>query len=200
MVSGHKTSTSGPLNLHEIAELHRIDIEDGLVLRPLAEADATDILAILGKDPDIRQNVSVANKMNSPAGVSDTIKTAAEDGGLIRYVLDFDGKCIGMISFWRYDGFFGDDPRPNSYGFGYFLDNIYRGKGFITTSLLKLMQVARQNMYVEEFIAFCTDENPASSKILQTVGLKPTDNLVKEPNNGWLEREYSTKQPYEQNI
>lgn len=112
---------------------------------------------------------------------------------MIRYVLLKKDNPIGLISLWRDDGFFGTPPYPDDYGFGYFLDPKERGKGLVTRSVQSLMDAAINNLKVNQFIAFCEDNNKESISVLTRLGFMPTDKLFTEPTTGWIERKYIKK-------
>jgi RimJ/RimL family protein N-acetyltransferase len=101
-----------------------------------------------------------------------------------------EDKPIGLISFWRDDGFFGQDANPNDYGFGYFIDPDERGQGLIKDTVLHIMDIAQEHLYVRRFEAFCEDDNPASIGVLTGLSFTPTEDTFGEPTHGWVERRY----------
>ena len=177
------------VNLHSIPAFREIDVYEGVKLRPLASSDATRILEILAADSSIRRNVSVASQFHMAKDISKEIEKYRKDKGLIRYTILEGDNPIGLVSFWRDDGFWGK-PNINDYGFGYFLDPSKRGKGIVTNALQRLIDIAKQNVYVRQFVAFCSDNNNESIAILIKLGFKPTNKTFSEPNNGWIERKY----------
>lgn len=160
-------------------------------MRPLQSEDATDLLTVLEKDPSIRQRVTVAERMGNPNDVVREVQAYQSDPeGLIRYAVLCDEKCVGLVSFWKDHGYFGQDFEPDSYGFGYFIDPSLRGKGLITDAVRAIMTRAPEVIGVRRFIAFCEDDNVASSKVLLKLGFKKTNETFTEPKNGWVERMY----------
>jgi len=184
---------SQPINLHTISALQEINVSDGLKLRPLNQSDDVRILEILAADDSIRNRVTVASRLYTTKDIAAEIERYRRDTGLIRYVLIKKDNPIGMVSFWRDDGFFGTSPHPDDYGFGYFLDPKERGKGLATRSIQSLMDAAINNLKVNQFISFCEDSNKESISVLKRLGFRPTDELLKEPKNGWIERKYIKK-------
>lgn len=179
-----------PQNLHTIPAFQEVKINDELKLRPLIQTDAKRILEILDAEPNIREKVKVASLFHKPEDVAKEIEFYHSDTGLIRYVLLKNEKPVGMVSFWRDSGFFGTEPNPNEYGFGYFLDPKERGQGLITRAITTLMQLTKENLKVDNFAAYCEDHNEESIAVIKKLGFTPTDDTYPEPTKGWIERKY----------
>lgn len=180
-------------NLHAIPALQEVQIRAGVVLRPLREEDARELLAILDSDPSIRDQVTAAARFHSEEDVKQEVASYTADASMIRYVIVSEDQCVGLISFWLDTGYFGYEPEPHVYGFGYFLSPAARGKGLVTDSIKALMNTASSNFPVAAFIAFCTDENVQSTAALKRLGFESTDRIFAEPNHGWLERMYEKR-------
>jgi RimJ/RimL family protein N-acetyltransferase len=181
------------LNLHKIPELNKIDVCKDVKLCPLRQSDSLRILEILEADNNIRNKVTVASRLYTLKDIEEEIERFSKDVNLIRYSLLKENNPIGLISFWRDEGFLDGLLKPNDYGFGYFLDPNERGKGLITRSLQSLMNVVVKNIRVNQFVAFCEDNNYESITILTKLGFKPTEKKFIEPDNGWVERKYIKK-------
>lgn len=180
-----------PVDLHTVAALQEVWFGDGLRLRPLQAGDGQRILEILDANPEIRDRVVVAARMHTGEDVLKEIAQAEADPGLIRYVVDEAGRGVsGLVSFWRDDGFFGQEPRMNAYGFGYFLDPARRGKGLISASVGTVMKLATHELSAKEFMAFCEDDNEVSRAVLARLGFEATDYTHAEQTHGWTERLY----------
>jgi RimJ/RimL family protein N-acetyltransferase len=182
-----------PKDLHQLDQFAEVHVRGGVNLRPLEEADAPAIVAILQADPTIKDRVTVASRISNEEDVVAEVDRYKKDGSVIRFAIEEQGKCVGLVSFWRDTGFFGHDARPNTYGFGYFLDPAERGKGLITDSVRTLMETANANLKIDSFIAFCEDSNQESVAVLNKLGLEPTDITYPEPTHGWVERMYEKK-------
>lgn len=187
----HESGLPG-INLHDISALQRVRVREDANLRPLNDGDAPRLLEILDADPEIRQNVTVASRMQTEEDVQREVVVMEADPELIRYAItDEDDKCIGLVSFWLDSGFFGQEPLPNTYGFGYFIDPAERGRGIVTDSVKSLIDVASRNIPgVEGFTAFCVDANKDSLAVLANLDFEPTEKLYPEPTHGWMERQY----------
>jgi RimJ/RimL family protein N-acetyltransferase len=177
-------------NLHSIPALQAIRVRDGIDLRPLSEVDGPSLLAILDSDPNIRIRVTVASRLHDAESIRKEVALYRSDQGLIRYTILARNKPIGLVSLWRDSGFFGDAIDLNAYGFGYFLDPQERGKGIITNTVTRLMEVVSSILPVSQFMAFSEDNNLASTGILTKLGFERTDQTFTEPINGWLGRKY----------
>lgn len=181
-----------PLNLHKIQTLQEVDVCEGIKLRPLQQSDDRCLLKILERDRCIRDRVTVASRLHAPEDVTAEIKQYRKDSGLIRYTLVKNKNPIGLVSLWRDDGFWGM-KNLNDYGFGYFLDVNERGKGLITRSIRRLMDIVAESLYVNQFVAFCEDQNLESIALLKRLGFEPTSETHQEPSKGWIERKYIKK-------
>jgi RimJ/RimL family protein N-acetyltransferase len=165
-----------------------------VTLRPLQVADAGRLFEILEADPGIRDKVSIARRLKTKADVEAEV-ARQKDIEAIRYALLRDGRCIGLVNFWRLGDYMagwndGSAPEPDTYGFGYFLDPAERGQGLAAEAVKAIMQVVRQTLQPKKFIAFCTDENAASRAVLENSGFRRTEDVIFFPNEGWHERKY----------
>ncbi len=185
------TLQPSPRNLHGISELKEIQVRDGVTLRPMEAEDAQRMLEILEADPSIRDRVSVASRMHSPEDVAAEVETYQDDPHTVRYTLLAADRPVGLVSFWRdIDNPFDAPDSPNDYGFGYFLDPVERGNGLIPDAVQRVMETAQDVLHVENFIAYCEDNNPGSVAVLTKLGFEPTDLTYEEQNNGWVERKF----------
>ena len=166
-----------------------LNLHEGVKLRPLQQSDDYALLKILDRDKSIRNRVTFASRLHSLKDFTAERELINKDTGLIRYTLLKNGIPIGLVSLWRDDGFWGV-KNLDDYGFGYFLEVNERGKGLITLSVKKLMDVVASNLQVNQFVAFCEDENLASIALLKRMGFEPTEETQTEPSKGWIERKY----------
>lgn len=179
-----------PVNLHIVSALREVYVGEGVKLCPLDQSHATAILKILEADNSIRDKVTAASRLYTPEDVASEIERYRKDIGLIRYALIKDEIPIGLVSLWRDDGFWGT-KNLNDYGFGYFLDPNERGKGLVTRAVQSLMHVLAKNIYVNQFVAFCEDKNDESISVLTKLGFRATEETLREPTKGWIERKYT---------
>jgi len=177
-------------DLRDIAALHEVWVREHVLLRPLRKTDGPALLAILENDPTIRKRVGFAATVNSQADYLAQLKAIAADPGLIRYGIHERGRLVGMVSLWRDEGFFGQEPERGGYGFGFFLDETARGRGLMTNSVAALMNCVEANVKVRMFLAFCEDDNQASKAVLAKLGFSSTDEVFGESSHGWKERKY----------
>jgi RimJ/RimL family protein N-acetyltransferase len=189
-VSSSESLTEAAVDLHAVDALQQIEVRDSVMLRPLTIEDAPNMLSVIESDPTIRERVSVAAKFRSEADVALEIDRIAHDPQTIRYTILLGGIVVGLVSFWKDPGYFGQTPESDGYGFGYFLDPAYRGEGIITDSMKAIMKIALNNLRVQSFVAFTEDNNQESRALLQKLGFEPTDEVYGEPDNGWPERKH----------
>lgn len=179
------------VNLHEVQALQNIQVREGVNLRPLDAADAKRILEILESDASILGRVSVASKMHTPEDVKTQVEIYRKSSDFIRYAILENDNPIGLVSFWRdIDNSFDAPDNPDDYGFGYFLDPSKRGTGIVTDSVRSLMDVASENLHINQFIAYCEDDNANSIAVLTKLGFQSTDIVLDEQSYGWSERKY----------
>lgn len=178
------------VDLRAQPSLQEVPVREGVILRPMQNADAPGILRILEADPSIRDRVTVASRMHNTEDVQREVAAYQSDDSHIRYVIHEDGNCVGLVSLWRDTGFFGQEAKPYAYGFGYFLDPAARGKRLVTDSVQALMNTVQTNFRVESFMAFCEDNNVESIAVLQKLGFAPMEKIFPEPTEGWPERLY----------
>lgn len=179
-----------PKDLHSVAALQEVEVRENITLHPLTESHASQLLAILDSDPEIRNRVYVASHLHEVEDVAKEIEESEKDPGLIRYTILDGENPIGLVSLWRDDGFFGTPPNHDDYGFGYFLDPNERGKGIVTDTVTALMDAVQQNLYVRQFVAFCEDDNAESVAVLRVLGFEKNGEAYPEPTHGWIEYKY----------
>lgn len=164
-------------------------VRPGLELRRLTHADAGAVLQILDEDPGIRDRVKVVAEATTVDDVRDIADTRDASPSSVHFVILHD-DVVGFLSLWRAGEHFGDLPvDPDSFGFGYFLAPSARGRGIISAVLRTVMETTSQYVTVPSFIAFCEDDNPASSRNLERAGLQPTP-IAFTNGRGWRERLY----------
>lgn len=176
--------------LHSAA-FEKINVREGICLRPLQREDATVLLAILDADPSIRERVGFASRLHAVDDVARLLEVEKGDKEIIRYVIVENDSVVGLINFWRAGEYFGDKADPDDYGFGYFLAPSARGRGLVTNSLTALMAVAVMHLPVKKFIAFCEADNAQSGSVLKKAGFEQTDVSWKDDEHGWIEQKYS---------
>lgn len=181
------------VNLHDVAALQSVAVREGVTLRPMQDEDAEALLAILEADPGIRERVAVAAKMMDEESVRAEVEDYQADTGLIRYVVEEDNKVTGLVSLWRDEGYFGQQPRPHAYGFGYFQHPDFRGRGVVSDSVRALMDTAQENFRVDSFIAFCEEDNAPSIAVLEKLGFESNGIAYDVPGHGWIECMYEKK-------
>ena len=188
----HRGDTPTSTNPHETM-LREVVVRDGVVVRPMLEADAAQLLGIMERDPSIRDHVTVAAAMQDADGVRKQVEAYTNDNSVIRYVIVHDGDVAGLVSFWRDTGYFGYTPMPYTFGFGYFTDPKRRGQHLAGDSVQALMNEAQKSFRVDQFIAFTETDNEASQHVLRSLGFAKTDIDYTEPNMGWAESMWCKK-------
>ena len=174
------------VNVHEHM-LIELPVRDGVQLRPMQTHDAEPLLAIMERDPTIRNRVAVASNMKNVEGVHEQVDAYKADDSVIRYVIENGDDVVGLVSFWRDTGYFGYTPLKHTFGFGFFIDPNQRGEHLATDSVRALMQTAQSHFRVDAFIAFTEADNAASQGVLKSLGFTQTDKHFIEPHESWKE-------------
>ena len=182
-----------PPDLHSAPALQEVAVRESVRLTPLSEDHAEPLLETLSADPSIRDRVAVASKIHTKEDVQKEIERYHNDPALIRYSLFVEQQYAGLVSLWNDDGMFGMPPDPTAFGFGYFLNPDYRGKGLVTDSIKALMEATQKNFKVTQFIAFCEDDNRDSIKLLKKMGFDPEGEVLPDEKSGWIARKYIAK-------
>lgn len=182
-----------PVNLHTVPALQEVIVGEDLKLCPLDQSHAKGILAVLERDPTIRDRVAAAARMHTEDDVAKEIEAYRQDPGKIQYTLLRGETPVGFVSFWRDVGFYGEPPHLNDYGFGTFIDSNERGQGLSPRSRQAIMDVAARTLGVRQFVSFCEDNNASSIAALTKLGFEPTDTVFTEPGKDWRERKYIKK-------
>ena len=79
------------------------------------------------------------------------------------FAICLDGKHIGAISLSR--------VNQITYEFGWILDSVYQGRGFVTESAQELVRFAK-SLGAKELIAHCDTRNVASRRVMEKLGMK----------------------------
>lgn len=179
-----------PNDWRDLPAFAHMTVRPGLELRRLTSADAGAVLQILTDDPGIRDRVKVVAEATTIDDIQDIADTRQVSPASAHFVIVSDEAVVGSLSLWRAGEHFGNLPvDPDSFGFGYFLTPTARGRGIIPAVLQVVMETTRQHVPVHSFVAFCEDDNPASSRNLEKAGLQPTP-VAFTNSKGWRERLY----------
>lgn len=85
------------------------------------------------------------------------------------------GAVIGEISLWLHEG----DAE-----LGWILDKRAWNRGLITEAARALIGTARQQLSCQRFTAHCDDENAASYRVMEKLGMQMTDRYGGRKNRG----------------
>lgn len=143
-------------------------ITDRLLIRPTIEADVIRAFEIQNQ-----RDVSWMLRMASYPPDLDALQTwfcehpnEWSDGTAYRFAIELDGYVIGIVDI---------DEISNHCGeLGYWLDQSYWGKGYATEVADVVVQFAFKKLGISLLISGHAMDNPASGRILQKIGFKPT--------------------------
>lgn len=134
-----------------------------LILRPLREEDAADVLEWVG-DPVVNRYMPYT-LYKDVAQVKAWIASISEMENEFGFVLKDTGKVIGSGSVtWN--------PYKNAYELGYNLNRAYWAQGYATEAARAMLDWARTVLNARDFIAAHVTANAASGKVLQKCGFR----------------------------
>lgn len=144
-------------------------------LREVSIDDAEDLFKICQKD-----NVTKFLTWNSHQSIEETIHvitnfylTKTNDNLPNNYaIVDRNtDQVIGIIDFMT-------GRRTDSVEIGYFLDDLYWGKGITTMALAKLVQIGFEELNLDDLNIYHEIDNTGSKKVIIKNGFKYTGKLV----------------------
>lgn len=140
-----------------------------LVLRPLELADAP-AFSKLASDYDISK---MTGSLPHPMPLYSAefkimyLRNQKRRGLAYPYVITLGGEFIGVMDLFR------SAPKA-ALKIGYWIGKPYWGKGFSTEAAKTIIAEARDTLGVEALIAGAFADNPASLRVLEKLGFKPT--------------------------
>ena len=139
-----------------------------LQLRAL-RLEQAERLAQLGDDPLIVAFTANMPSPYTPAAAGEFIERSAlamERGeNLVFGVHLFAGELIGVINLRPI-------PRHHSGHLGYWMGAPFRGRGYMTEAVERVMQHGFETLNLQRIHTACLAENLASAKVLENAGLK----------------------------
>jgi RimJ/RimL family protein N-acetyltransferase len=149
----------------DLPETHGLNLRsDRLILRPLTQADAPDLLRIGGQAAVARMFQSIPHPWTK-AHCADWIAKAAWTGAMpfrLGVVLP-DGPLIGTVGV-------GGSPVY----IGYFIDPQFAGNGYATEAAHCALHFIFQQFSPDMVVAEHFDDNPASGVVLRRLGFEKT--------------------------
>jgi ribosomal-protein-alanine N-acetyltransferase len=154
-----------------------------LLLRDLTRNDF-DALHAISSDPEVfRMNDFVpADKAHLREWLQDP-PPADDDtppsGAMWAIVLKSTNEMIGWIGFGP-----PGDPRLGDLDFGYALNRAYWNQGYMTEAVRGMLAYCFDVIKAQKIAASHRDDNPASGRVMQKVGMRPFDEMTREMANG----------------
>ena len=142
---------------------------DRLILRELDVADAPLILALLN-DPDWLRHIGDRNVRtlgDAEAFIRDRLMAHYREGGFGFWlvVAKADGAAMGLCGLIKRDGL--DDIDV-----GYAFLPAYRGRGLAFEAAEAAVGYARDRLRLKRLVAITSEENIASARLLERLGLR----------------------------
>ena len=136
-----------------------------LVLRPMTVADAEHIFSTWASDPRVtkymiyptHENVRVTKNWLAEVEKSQELNLGFE--------LKSTGKLIGSGGAYH-------KADKNAYSIGYNIAYDYWGKGYATEAMTAIVQYLIKEKGAKHFISEHADDNPASGRVMEKLGLK----------------------------
>jgi len=106
------------------------------------------------------------------------MRCKAEEGSVknFRYALEYEGEFIGSVGLFV--------AVNNSAGTGYYLDEKFWGRGFMSEALNKVLELAFNKLNLNSVFAFVLHGNISSEKLLLKCGFKEEETNETFTKNG----------------
>lgn len=147
----------------------KIEIDSQFQLRLLSENDASAILAILKKAPEIQKYVTWVVGIETLEQTKEHIARYRE-GNTPLYGVHESDQFVGYVGIWPLEN--------NECYLGYFLDPNEQGKGIVTRASEALMAEAVKTLQTQKFVLCIADENDASQAVAARLGAVPTEQMI----------------------
>lgn len=137
-----------------------------LVLRRYRPDDAEPLYQRLGTDPEIIQ-YSGWNPYATLEMAQETVRSfidSYENEGSYSWVMDWEDVQIGTIGAYDY--------RNDQIEVGFSVVRGWRGRGFATEALEKVLDYLTENEGISYVTAWCASENAGSKRVLEKAGMK----------------------------
>ena len=141
--------------------------EEQLILRRYHPEDAEQLYEHLGTDPEMSK-YSGWNPYATPEMARETIRRFMEsydDDRSYSWVMDFEDVVVGTIGAYDY--------ADGQIEVGFSVDRGWRGRGFATEALKRVLRYLVENEGIRLVTAWCASENTASRRVLEKAGMKP---------------------------
>lgn len=156
-----------------------------LILRPVKFEDIDDFLEFSADDETVffMQRFKASNREEALTFLANGIMKAPL--GIYAIVEKSSNKMIGITDLLIRDEY--------SAEIGYILNKNFQGKGFVTESSKKLVEIGFNHLKIEKIYARFDTKNPISGKVLTRLGMKQEGilrHVAKNPLGEWKDRAY----------
>lgn len=150
------------IEVHGTAELRTVH----LTLRRYVPEDAAPLHRYLGTDIAMAK-YSGWNPYATPEMAQDTVRrfiSSYDDEHTYSWVLDYEDVLIGTIGAYDY--------HDGHIEVGFSIVQSWRGRGFATEALKKVLKYLTENEGISCVTAWCASENIGSKRVLEKSGMK----------------------------
>ena len=147
--------------VHGTAELWT----ENLILRRYRTEDAEALYEKLGTDPDMAR-YSGWNPYATMELAQETVRRfmeSYEEAHAYSWVMDVDGLVVGTIGAYDY--------AEDQIEVGFSVARAWRGRGFATEALRKVLKYLTENEGISCVTAWCAEENAASRSVMEKAGM-----------------------------
>ena len=147
--------------VHGTAELWT----ENLILRRYRTEDAEALYEKLGTDPDMAR-YSGWNPYATVELAQETVRRfmeSYEEAHAYSWVMDVDGLVVGTIGAYDY--------AEDQIEVGFSVARAWRGRGFATEALRKVLKYLTENEGISCVTAWCAEENAASRSVMEKAGM-----------------------------
>jgi ribosomal-protein-alanine N-acetyltransferase len=138
---------------------------DRLTLRPIRISDLDDLFLLRSDEcaTNFVDAIIDANKDETFLQLISALKDV-EEGKYWKWAIDLDGLLIGTIALWNHN------VVDDSAEFGYRLRSPYRGKGYMSESLRRLLEYGHHDLNIKNIYVYTEMFNLKSNNILPKLG------------------------------
>lgn len=146
-----------------------------LILRPFELEDATRVRELAGDYEIAKTTLNIPHPYQEGAAEAWILRTheAAKQGSLYSFAMvrKVDDELLGAISL-------GIVPDYNRAELGYWIGKPFWGQGHTTEAASRLLKFGFEDLDLNRIYAFAFTTNPASSRVMQKIGMTYEGTLV----------------------
>ena len=152
----------------EITEMHGTAelLTDRLVLRRYRHEDADQLYRYFGSDPEMCRysGWNPYPTLETAQDTVDRIIAGYDDEHSYSWIMDTDDVIVGTIGAYDFTG--------SQIEVGFSVREAWRGRGYATEALKKVLEYLTENEGIDKVTAWCASENTGSRTVLEKSGMR----------------------------